>query len=139
MSNAIVTVQTSIDAPIEIVWNAWTSPENITQWNAASDDWHTPSAENDLQVGGKFKYRMEAKDGSVGFDFNGQYTEVKPNEGIVYKIADGRDVKITFQVIDDSVVVTETFGAESTHPVEAQRNGWQSILDRFKKHVEGLR
>jgi uncharacterized protein YndB with AHSA1/START domain len=100
---------------------------------------HTPSAENDLQVGGNFKCRMEARDGSMGFDFEGEYNEVTLNESIAYKMTDGRGVEVTFQRINDFVVVTETFDAETTYPVEAQRNGWQSILDRFKKYVEGLR
>ncbi|MFH5806614.1 SRPBCC family protein [Alienimonas sp. DA493] len=131
-----VTVQTVVAAPPERVWDAWTDPAAIRQWNAASDDWHCPAATNDLRVGGEFTSRMEARDGSVGFDFKGTYAEVVPHELIVYTIEDDREVRIEFEPADGGTRVTETFVAESTHPVDMQRAGWQSILDRFKAYAE---
>ncbi len=131
-----ITVQSTVKAPVEKVWNLWTSPEHITNWNNASEDWHTPSAENDLRVGGKFLSRMEAKDGSFGFDFWGIYDEVKPNELIEYTLADNRKVKISFTGNGNETNVEETFEAESTNSTELQKTGWQSILDNFKKYVE---
>jgi uncharacterized protein YndB with AHSA1/START domain len=131
-----ITIQTTIDAPVEKVWELWTAPEHITKWCFASDDWHAPSAENDLRAGGKFSSRMEAKDGSMGFDFGGVYETVKTNELIEYVLGDDRRVKITFKQNGDQTEVVETFEAESTNPVEMQRGGWQAILDNFKKYVE---
>jgi len=133
-----ITVETTIKAPIEKVWQLWTEPEHIVHWNNASDDWYTPKAENDLRVGGKFNSRMEAKDGSFGFDFEGVYDEVKTHELIVYTIADGRKVNITFSSKEGKTLVTEVFEAENTHPIEVQKGGWQSILDNFKKYAEGM-
>ena len=109
------------------------------QWNNASNDWHTPRAENDLKVGGKFLYRMEAKDGSSGFDFNGTYEQVKTNELIVYSLTDGRKVEVIFTTKDDDARTTKiatTFESENTNPIEMQRDGWQAILNNFKKYVE---
>src|SRR5688572_27224532 len=131
-----VTVETTIKAPVEKVWQLWSAPEHITKWNSASEDWHTPRAENDLRTGGKFSSRMEARDGSMGFDFEGVYDEVKPNESIAYSMGDGRKVKVTFTGNGIETKVTETFDAEDTNPVEMQRGGWQAILDNFKKYVE---
>lgn len=131
-----VTVENTVKAPVEKVWKFWTSPEHITQWNNASDDWHTPRAENDLRTGGKFLARMEAKDGSVGFDFAGEYDEVKPNQLIKYTMGDGRKVRITFSSKGNETKVVETFDAESKNSIELQRTGWQAILDNFKKYVE---
>ncbi|QDT14774.1 SRPBCC family protein [Alienimonas californiensis] len=131
-----VTVQTVVAAPVQRVWDAWTDPAAIQQWNAASDDWHCPSATNDVRVGGGFSSRMEARDGSMGFDFAGIYTEVVPHERIVYQIEDGRTVQIQFETVDGGTRVTETFVADSTHPVEMQRDGWQCILDRFRSYTE---
>jgi len=132
----IITVQTVINAPLEIVWKFWTTPEDIVKWNHASDDWHTTRSENDVRTGGKFLSRMEAKDGSEGFDFEGIYETVKPYELIEYSMSDGRKVKIVFTGNGHETNVVETFDAESTNPVEIQRVGWQSILDNFKKHIE---
>lgn len=132
----MITVESTVKAPIEKVWKLWTTPEHITKWSNASDDWHTPFAENDLRVGGKFLSRMEARDGSFGFDFGGVYDEVKRNELIEYTIGDGRKVIITFTSTDDKTKVVETFEAESTNPIEMQRGGWQAILDNFKKYAE---
>jgi uncharacterized protein YndB with AHSA1/START domain len=131
-----ITVESTVKAPVEKVWNFWTLPEHITKWNNASEDWHTPHAENDLRVGGKFASRMEAKDGSFGFDFGGVYDEVKPLELIEYTIGDGRKVKVTFLSKGNETKITETFEAEGQNPIEMQRGGWQSILDNFKKYVE---
>jgi len=131
-----ITVAATVNAPVEKVWKTWTSPEHITRWNNASDDWHTPRADNDLRVGGKFNTRMEAKDGSFGFDFWGVYDEIKPNELIAYTLGDDRKVIISFTSNGNTTDVTETFEAESTNPVEMQKGGWQAILDNFKKYTE---
>jgi uncharacterized protein YndB with AHSA1/START domain len=133
----IITVQAVINAPVEQVWKLYTKPEHVTKWNNASNDWHTPRAENDLKVGGKFLYRMQAKDGSSGFDFDGTYKQVKTNELIVYSISDGRKVEVEFTKEDDArTKISTTFEAESTNPIEMQRDGWQAILNNFKKYVE---
>jgi len=131
-----ITVEASVNVPVEKVWQFWTMPEHITKWNNASDDWHTPYAENDLRVGGKFLSRMEAKDGTSAFDFTGTYEEVLINELITYKIEDGRKVKITFTHSGNGCIVTETFETESTHSEELQRSGWQAILNNFKEYAE---
>lgn len=131
-----ITVQAGINAPVEKVWACWSQPEHIVKWNNASDDWHTTRAENDLRVGGKFLSRMEAKDGSFGFDFGGQYDQVMENKLIAYTMGDGRKVDVQFESNGATTKVTETFEAETTHSEEMQRAGWQSILDNFKKYVE---
>ncbi len=136
MDKTSITVQAIINAPAEFVWKKWTTPEDIVKWNNASDDWHTTRAENNLIKGGRFLSRMEAIDGSMGFDFEGIYENVKTNELLEYTIADGRKVKVEFTVENGKTKVTETFEAENIHPAEAQRSGWQSILDNFKKHTE---
>lgn len=135
-TQANITVETVIHAPVEKVWEYWTAPEHIKNWNQASDDWHTPYAENDVRTGGKFLSRMEAKDGSAGFDFTGVYDEVKLNQSLTYTIDDGRKVMVTFAAKEKETRVIETFEPENTHPVEMQRTGWQAILDSFKKYVE---
>ena len=131
-----ITVETTVNAPVEKVWQIWTAPEHITQWNSASEDWHTPHATNDVRTGGKFTSRMEAKDGSMGFDFEGIYDEVIPQKTIAYTMEDGRKVKITFEPKGSETKVTETFDAEGINSDEMQRAGWQAILDNFKKYVE---
>ncbi|MBA2248557.1 MAG: SRPBCC domain-containing protein [Chitinophagaceae bacterium] len=131
-----ITVESTINAPVKKVWEYWTMPEHIIKWNYASDDWHTPRAENDLQPGGKFVSRMEAKDGSMGFDFGGEYDDVKNNEIIEYTLGDKRKVKVTFTTLGETTKVSETFEAESMNSVELQRGGWQAILDNFKKYTE---
>jgi uncharacterized protein YndB with AHSA1/START domain len=131
-----ITVKTKVNAPIDKVWKYWTAPEHITKWNNASDDWHSPRAQNDLRTGGKFNVRMEARDGSQGFDFGGVYEDVKPNKHIAYKMDDGRQVKINFDSDGKETSVEETFDAESQNSVELQRGGWQAILDNFKKYAE---
>ena len=131
-----ITVAATVNAPVEKVWEFWSNPEDIVKWCSPSDDWHTPRAENDLQVGGAFTSRMEAKDGSFGFDFGGIYDEVKTNELITYTMADGRKVEIIFEADGQNTKVTETFDAEDINPVEMQQGGWQAILDSFKKYAE---
>lgn len=135
-NTSTITVQTKVNAPVEKVWKYWNEPEHITQWCAASDDWHAPHAENDLRKEGKFKTTMAAKDGSVSFDFEGEYTRVVPNKKIDYVMSDGRKVSITFSGDGGTTDIKETFDPESTNPPELQRDGWQSILNRFKAHAE---
>jgi len=135
-NKTVITVQNVIDAPVEKVWSYWTKPEHITKWCSPSDEWHTPTAQNDIRTGGKFNSRMEAKDGSMGFDFEGVYDEVRPNEYIEYTIADGRKVTIDFTSQGNSTKLVESFEAENMNPVEMQQGGWQAILDNFKKYTE---
>ncbi len=131
-----VKVKTVVNAPLEMVWNAWNTPADIKQWNTAQDDWHTTRSTVDLREGGKFVSRMEAKDGSEGFDFEGTYTRIVPRRTIEYRMSDGREVKVEFVERADSVLVKETFDAETENPPELQRDGWQSILQNFARHVE---
>jgi uncharacterized protein YndB with AHSA1/START domain len=133
-----ITVETTIAAPIAEVWRAYTSPEDIMQWNAASEDWHTTSSTVDLRVGGAFCSRMEAKDGSTGFDFEGVYTKITPLELIEYQFGD-RMAEITFKEKPEGVEVRVKFDPENEFPVEYQQAGWQSILDNFKRYVERLK
>jgi uncharacterized protein YndB with AHSA1/START domain len=135
-STSSITVETKVQAPLKKVWQYWTVPEHITKWNQASDDWHSPYAENDLRTGGKFLSRMEARDGSFGFDFGGVYDNVKINELIEYTLGDGRKVSVRFTDNGNETRVVEMFEAEDTNPIEMQRGGWQAILDNFKKYVE---
>ncbi|MES2569582.1 MAG: SRPBCC family protein [Verrucomicrobiota bacterium] len=130
-----ITVETMVAAPIEKVWLAWTTPDDIKQWNAASDDWHTTAATVDLRVGGAFSSRMEAKDGSFGFDFAGTYTKVVPYE-LIEMAFGGRAAVVEFIRKDGSILVRETFDSEDSHSIDQQRQGWQAILDRFARHVE---
>lgn len=125
-----------IDDPVEKVWQYFTEPDHIKAWNNASPDWHSPRVENDLRVGGRFNTRMEAKDGSEGFDFTGTYTEVVPEERIAYAMDDGRKVEVVFEETEGGTRVTETFDPEDENPIEMQKEGWQSILDNFKRYVE---
>ncbi len=131
-----IQVSASINAPLERVWKCWTSPTHIVNWNSPSDDWHTPKAENDVQEGGRFVYRMEAKDGSVGFDFGGTYAEVSEKKKLVYTLDDNRKVTITFEEDEGKVLVTEIFEPEDQNSEEMQQQGWQAILNNFKKYVE---
>lgn len=132
-----ITVSTTVNAPIEQVWQAYTNPEDIKQWNAASDDWHTTTASVDLRVGGAFSSRMEAKDGSMGFDFAGTYTRIEPQQLIEYSFGD-RMAQVTFAKGAAGVLVSVTFDTENTFPVEQQQTGWQAILDNFCRHVEAI-
>lgn len=131
-----ITIQAEVNAPIDKVWKFYTEPEHITQWGFASDDWHAPYADNDLRVGGKFTTTMAAKDGSMSFDFGGEYYEVEDQHLIAYKIGDGRDVRVEFTSEGDKTQITAVFDADDVYSAEQQRFGWQSILDNFKKHVE---
>lgn len=131
-----ITIRVHVAASLTQTWTCWISPEHITQWNFAGDDWHCPSATNDLRIGGKFTSRMEAKDGSFGFDFEGIYDQVIPFALIRYSMEDGRRVEIRFEESGDGTVVTETFDPESENPIDMQRDGWQMILNNFKRHVE---
>jgi len=131
-----ITVTALINAPAEKVWSRWTEPSHIVNWNHASADWHTPTAVNDLQPGGRFCFRMAAKDGSVAFDFEGTYSTVQPHRQIDYTIADGRRVSVLFEAAGSATRVTETFEAENIHSAELQQGGWQAILDNFKKYAE---
>jgi len=134
----MITVQSNINAPIDKVWECWTSPEHITKWCFASPDWYTPYAENDLRTGGKFKSTMAAKDGSMGFDFEGEYTLVNQNKDIQYVMADGRKVEVSFKETSNGVEIIESFDPETINPEEMQRGGWQAILNNFKKYTESL-
>jgi uncharacterized protein YndB with AHSA1/START domain len=131
-----IIVETTILAPIEVVWQYFTDPEHVVHWNNASPEWHTPKAENDLQVGGKFSYIMAAKDGSFSFDFWGIYDTIKENQLLEYTLGDNRKVSVLFISIGDDSKIVETFEAESENSVELQKGGWQAILDNFKQYVE---
>lgn len=131
-----ITITTTVNAPVEKVWEYWTKPEHIMNWNFASDDWQCPRSENDLRKGGKFSARMEAKDGSMGFDFGGVYDEVKPNEQISFTMGDNRKVDVFFKSEGNQTKIIETFEAETTHSEEMQRTGWQTIMDNFRKYTE---
>lgn len=131
-----ITVEAFVKAPVATVWRAYTTPDDILKWNAASDDWHTTRSSVDLRVGGAFSSRMEARDGSFGFDFAGTYTKIVPHELIEYAFGD-RIGRVELVPSDKGVKVRVTFDAETTYPIEQQRQGWQAILDRFARHVEG--
>jgi len=135
MQNNTIAIQATILAPIEKVWELYNTPEHITKWNNASPDWHSPSAENDLRTGGSFKYRMEAKDGSAGFDFEGVFDLVQEPNILNYTIGDRR-VEVSFKEIDGATEAKVIFEMEHENPEEMQRQGWQAILDNFKKYVE---
>ena len=132
---APITVQTTVQIPVEKAWLYWNQPEHITKWSFASDDWHSPFSENKLEVGKSFKTTMAAKDGSMSFDFEGVYTAIELNKRIEYELADGRKVKVIFETAGDATVITETFDPETTNPVEMQQGGWQAILDNFSKYA----
>lgn len=136
LSNTSITVQAQVNAPVDKVWESWNSPQDITQWCQASEDWHAPFAENDLREGGKFRTTMAAKDGSFSFDFGGEYTRIEENKLIEYIMEDGRKVRIEFADQGGSTQVVETFDPETTNSVEMQKAGWQAILDSFKKYTE---
>jgi len=131
-----ITVQAVVKAPVETVWKYWNEPEHITKWSFATNEWHAPSASNDLRPGGKLIVRMEAKDGSAGFDFGGTYDVVKEHEEISFTMGDNRRVDIVFTAQGDETKIVETFDAENTYPIEFQQAGWQSILDNFKRYAE---
>jgi uncharacterized protein YndB with AHSA1/START domain len=131
-----ITIEATVNAAIETVWGKWTNPNDIVKWNNASDDWHTTKAENDLKIGGRFSSRMEAKDGSFGFDFWGIYTNIIINELIEYNMGDDRKAKVLFIAENGKTTIITTFEAENENPIEMQQFGWQAILNNFKKYVE---
>ena len=133
-----INIETLVKADLETVWDAWNNPDDIKQWNAASDDWHTTHSTVDLREGGSFLSRMEAKDGSFGFDFEGSYTRIVPHQIIEYRMSDGREVSTRFVETGDGVMVTSVFDAETENSPEMQRDGWQAILDNFARHVQSL-
>ena len=136
MNTEPITVKTTVNAPIEKVWQLWADPKSIMNWCYASPDWHAPYADNDLKTGGKFKTTMAAKDGSMSFDYEGIYTEVVPNKLIKYILSDGRKVEITFSSQGDTTELIESFDPEKLNPAEMQKAGWQSVLDNFKTYAE---
>ena len=136
MSNTKVTIESVVEASPKKVWDFWNNPEHITQWNAAADDWHCPSAENDLRVGGTLKSRMEARDGSFGFDFEAVYSEIINHKKIAYSLSDGRKVETTFEDLNGKTKVKTVFDAENENPIDMQREGWQAILNNFKTYTE---
>lgn len=136
MGNEKVTIEALVNAAPETVWNRWTDPAHITKWNFASDDWCCPSAENDLQVGGHYKARMEAKDGSFGFDFEAIYDEIIEHKKLVFTLTDGRKVVTTFEAQGGATKVTTVFDPDMDNPLDMQRDGWQAILNNFKAHAE---
>lgn len=133
-----IAINAEVNAPIETVWRSWSEPAHIVKWNQASEDWHAPRATNDLRTGGKFNTRMEAKDGSFGFDFEGEYTNVEEHKVIEYVLGDGRTVKTTFAEKDGTTEIESIFDAEDQNSIEMQRGGWQAILNSFKKYTEQL-
>lgn len=133
-----ITIETLVHAPINLVWDTWNSPNHVVHWNHASDDWHSPKAENNFVVGGKFVYRMEAKDNSFGFDFSGTYDEIVDKKRVVTRLDDNRLVKTEFHVENDSVRIVETFEAEDQNSIELQREGWSAILNNYKLYTESL-
>jgi uncharacterized protein YndB with AHSA1/START domain len=136
MEKTKITVEVVVDAALAKVWDCWTSPDHVTKWNAASDDWHTPRATNDVKVGGSFNYRMEARNKSAGFDYWGTYSLVSPREHLHFLLGDGRHVDVRFLPEGSGVRVVEEFETETTNSAALQRTGWQAILDNFKRHVE---
>ncbi len=135
-SSSAITVQITLPTTPERAWDYFTAPAHITQWYFASDDWHAPAAQNDLRAGGRFSIRMEAKDGSFGFDFEGEYSQVMPPEVLAYGMSDGRQVNTRLKSTSEGVVLTQTFDPETVNPLEMQREGWQMILNNLKKYVE---
>ena len=133
-----VTVQSRIDKNVENVWTLWTSPEHITQWNFASPEWHCPKAEHELSVGGTLCYHMAAKDGRMAFDYTGTFTRIEPNKLLEHALDDGRKVSVQFEDLGQHTQITETFEVEDENSIDMQRQGWQAILDNFKRYAEGL-
>lgn len=136
MSTAKITIQTTVFADLPKAWDYYTSPEHVTKWNFASEDWHCPSAQNDMRVGGKFVARMEAKDGSFGFDFEAVYQEIRDQAGFTYAMTDGRTVETNFEPVEGGTMITTTFDPEEQNSVEFQKQGWQAILDSYKRYTE---
>jgi len=137
MDTTKITIQAVVAADRQKVWNCYTQPEHITKWNFATDTWHCPAASNDMRVGGKYLARMEAKDGSFAFDFEAVYNEIVDGEKFTYTMPDNREIQVSFEKMDDKTRVTVTFDPENVNPVDLQRDGWQSILDNFRRYAEG--
>jgi uncharacterized protein YndB with AHSA1/START domain len=137
-NTVVLKVSAEVEVPLEKAWELFNAPEHIVNWNAASPDWHTPRASNDLRTGGSFSYRMEARDGSFGFDFAGEYTEVVPMTSFAYRMEDGRTAQVEFLPIQSGTRVITQFDAENSNPLEMQQNGWQAILDNFKRYAENI-
>lgn len=133
-----ITISTTAKASLQTVWNAYTQPEHITQWNFASDYWHCPNASVELKEGGKYIARMEAKDGSYGFDFSARFDEIIPFQKIVYTLDDNRKVSTLFEQIGDKIIITTHFDAENSNPIDMQQAGWQAILNNFKRYTENI-
>lgn len=133
-----ITIEINVNAPIDTVWDTWTNPKHVVKWNHASDDWHSPSARNDLKLGGRFIYRMEAKDGSFGFDFSGTYLEIKEKSLILTRLDDNRLVRSEFIQQNGFVRIVENFEAEDENTLELQRQGWFAILNNYKNYTESL-
>ena len=131
-----VTLTATAPRPAARVWELYVSPEHVLQWNTASPDWHCPHAHNDVRVGGSFHYRMEEKNGLRGFDFTGEYTEVTAPDLLTYRMPGGRRVTLTFDEVDGTTTITQTFEADGKHPLDMQRRSWQAILDNFARYVE---
>lgn len=138
MPNKTITVEVTVQAPLNKIWSCWTEPEHITHWAFASDDWEAPTASNDVQVGGRFATRMQAKDGSVGFDLSGTYTAVEFEKLLEYTMDDNRTVRVEFAEADGKTRIIETFEMETENSEDMQRAGWQAILTNFKKYTETL-
>jgi uncharacterized protein YndB with AHSA1/START domain len=136
MDTTKITIQAVVAADRQKVWNCYTQPEHITKWNFATDTWHCPAASNDMRVGGKYLARMEAKDGSFAFDFEAVYNEIVDGEKFTYTMPDNREIQVSFEKMDDKTRVTVTFDPENVNPVDLQRDGWQSILDNFRRYAE---
>ena len=136
MQTQPITVSATVNAPLAQVWQQWTTPRDVMGWNHASDDWYTPSAQNDLRVGGAFHYIMAARNSAESFDFSGVYTEITPEKSLAYQMGDRRRVQVTFTQQGSAVLVTETFDPEQANAADVQRAGWQAILDSFKRHAE---
>ena len=137
-ARTVLTVQVTVNAPLKKVWDSFTNPDHIIRWNQASPDWHSPWSKNDLRAGGAFSTRMEAKDGSFGFEFGGIYDAVEVYSSFAYTMGDGRKVDVTFTEEDGATRVVENFEAEDTNPTEMQQGGWQAIMDSFKHYTESL-
>ncbi len=131
-----IEIEVKVRVPRELAWAAWNDPDDIKGWNAASDDWHTTSSSVDLREGGRMSSRMEAKDGSMGFDFDATYTKVDAPSKLAFRLDDGREVTVEFEAIPGGTMIRETFEAENENDLEMQRAGWQAILDNFRRHVE---
>lgn len=138
MEDGKITVEITVNKDLDFVWNSWTQPDHIFKWNHASDDWHTVRALNELKVGGKFFYRMEAKDGSFGFDFESNYELVNEKQELTYIMSDGRRATTIFQSKETETKVTTTFDPENENPIELQKAGWQAILNNFKTYAESI-